>query len=245
MHGDADLEIYSDSETLMHAEAERVVALARAAIAERGRFTVALAGGETPRRLYELLAAPEYASQIDWERVEVFWGDERCVPPAHPESNYGMAYEELLSEVPIPEDNVHRIPGEIEPLVAAEAYEARLRAELTPEHSFDLVLLGLGDDGHTASLFPETPPVTETKRWVMATHVARPHPMWRITLTPVVINAARAVTFLVVGSAKAPRLAEVLDGGGDGLPAGRIRPVDGVLTWMVDEAAAALVRRSV
>ncbi|MDX2091212.1 MAG: 6-phosphogluconolactonase [Kofleriaceae bacterium] len=243
MRDTAGLEIYSDSETLMHAEAERVVERARAAIAERGRFTVALSGGETPRRLYELLATPAYADQIDWEHVDVFWGDERCVPPAHPESNYRMVDEALLAHVPIPEDNVHRIPGEIEPLVAAEAYEARLRAELTSEHTFDLVLLGMGDDGHTASLFPDTPAVTETARWVMAIHVARPRPMWRITLTPVVLNASAAVTFVVVGSRKAARLAQVLDGGAEVLPAGRIHPLHGTLTWMVDEAAAALVRR--
>lgn len=243
------LAIYSDSAALMRAEAERVVACASEAIAARGRFSVALAGGATPRALYELLATPAFAARIAWARVHVFWGDERCVPPAHGESNYRMAREALLDRVPIPPANVHRIAGEAEPLEAARAYELTLRAYFgvadgAPARSFDLVLLGMGLDGHTASLFPDTPAVTEDRRWVMATHLALPRPTWRITLTPVVLNAASEVAFLVAGGTKAARLAEVLEGGVAGaLPAQRIRPTHGTLHWMVDAAAAAQLRR--
>lgn len=244
------VEIYADVDALVHTEAERIVTLAGEAVAGRGRFLLALSGGATPRPLYELLAEPPFAARIDWSRVHVFWGDERCVPPDHPESNYRMVREALLGRVPIPAANVHRIAGEDEPHDAARAYEQTLRdyfhaAEGPPGRSFDLVLLGMGDDGHTASLFPGTPPVTETRRWVMANHVTRPRPMWRITLTPVVLDAAAAVTFLVAGADKARRLSEVIAGAGQPavLPAQRIRPIHGALTWMVDAAAAAQLPR--
>jgi len=173
-----DVAVFSDDDTLMRAEAEHVTKLARAAIAARGRFLLALSGGSTPRRLYELLAKPPFLEGIDWSRVCVFWGDERCVPPDDPQSNYRMAREALLERVPIPNENVFRIHGEDEPHHAAQAYERVLRgffgqAEGPPDRSFDQVLLGMGDDGHTASLFPGTPPLTEGRRWVMAQYVER------------------------------------------------------------------------
>jgi 6-phosphogluconolactonase len=246
-----DVAIFSDDDALMRAEAERAVMLAREAIAARGRFLLALSGGSTPRRLYELLSRPPFVERIDWSRVQVFWGDERCVPPDHPESNYRMAREALLDRVPIPKENVHRIRGEDEPPHAAQAYEQVLRgffgqAEGPPERSFDEVLLGMGNDGHTASLFPGTPPVTEERRWVMAEHIEQPQAMWRITLTPVVINAAADVTFLVAGGNKAERLSEVLEGGprDHPLPAQLIRPKHGSLHWMVDAAAGARLRKT-
>lgn len=244
------VEVYADGDTLVRAEADRVIALSRAAIAVRGRFALALSGGETPRPLYELLAEPAYSSQIDWSRVHVFWGDERCVPPDDPESNYRMARETLLDRVPIPDANVHRIAGEDEPHEAARAYEQMLHAffgvpEGLPDRSFDAVLLGMGEDGHTASLFPGTPPVTEERRWVMANHITEPREMWRITLTPVVLNAAGVVTFLVAGADKAPRLREAIEGDTEpSLPVQRIRPTRGALNWMVDAAAATDLRRS-
>lgn len=237
-----DVEIFADRDALVRAEAERIVALADAAIAARGRFSLALSGGSTPRPLYALLATSPFASRIDWPRVYVFWGDERCVPPDHPDSNYGMARTALLAQVPIPATNVYRIAGEQIPEDASRAYERDLRRYFAveagpPERSFDLVLLGMGDDGHTASLFPGTQPVTEQRRWVMPNAIGG-HP--RITLTPVVLNAAGTITFLVAGASKAGRLHEVIDGArrGPRLPVQEICPSHGALNWLVDVAAA-------
>jgi 6-phosphogluconolactonase len=242
-----DVQIFSDPNALVRAEAERFVKLLGDAIAARGRFVAALAGGSTPKPLYELLATPRYAGQIDWTRVHLFWGDERCVPPDHPESNYRMTREALIDRVPIPSQNVHRIRGEDDPHQAAAAYERTLRDSFGPDdpptRSFDVVLLGMGLDGHTASLFPGTAAPTETRRWVTAVHLERPRDMWRVTLTTVVLNAAADVTFLVAGAQKAPRLREVLEERGERLlPAQRIQPLRGSLHWMVDAAAAAQLR---
>jgi 5-dehydro-2-deoxygluconokinase len=239
------VEVYADRETLIRREAERIVKLARDATAARGRFSLALSGGSTPRPLYTLLATPVYASRIDWSRVHVFWGDERCVPPDHPDSNFRMTREALLEHVPIPWANVHRIHGEDEPEAAARAYEQTVRAHFgvaqgPPAQSFDLVLLGMGTDGHTASLFPGTPALHEQQRWVRANHVTAPRDMWRITLTPVVLNAAMEVTFLVAGSNKADRLWDVLEGPtrSPPFPAQLIHPSRGAVRWMVDADAA-------
>ncbi len=245
-----EVEVYGDADSLVHAEAERVVALAREAVSARGEFSLALSGGSTPRPLYELLATPRFASQVDWSCVHVFWGDERCVPPDHIESNYRMAREALLDHVPIPASNVHRIIGEAQPDDAAAAYEEILRAYFgrrsgPADRTFDLALLGMGDDGHTASLFPGTPAVTEEERWVLASHVTAPRDMWRITLTPVALNAAAAVTFLVAGASKAKRVRDVLEGSARAapFPAQHIHPRHGALTWMLDAAAAEQLRR--
>jgi len=176
-----------------------------------------------------------------WSRVQVLWGDERCVPPDHVESNYRMARETLLERVPVPAANVHRIHGEDDPATAAEVYEATVRALLrTPGARIDLVLLGLGDDGHTASLFPGSAAVQEQTRWVMAAH-APAASMWRVTLTPAVINAAAEVLFLVSGGRKAGILRRVLEGPRrlQELPAQAIAPSNGRLRWCVDTAAAA------
>jgi 6-phosphogluconolactonase len=171
--------------------------------------------------------------------VHIFWGDERCVPPDRPQSNYRMANETLLSRVPLPAENIHRIRGEDEPKLAAAAYEELLRGFLRGE-SLDLVLLGMGDNGHTASLFPGLPGVTETVRWVLAQYVEVVS-MWRVTMTPVVINAARHVRFLVAGAEKADRLRDVLEGPAqlEVLPSQAIQPTRGELRWLVDAAAAA------
>jgi 6-phosphogluconolactonase len=241
------VECFSDRGEMVRVEAERMVAHARDAIAHRGRFLLALSGGSTPRPLYELLASRPFATQIDWPRVHVFWGDERCVPPDQPGSNYRMAREALLDHVPLPPANVHRIRGEDEAAQAAAAYEELLGTffgsrEISPKVSFDLVLLGMGADGHTASLFPGSAAVRETHRWVVASPGPQPG-SWRVSLTPVLLNAAENVTFLVSGADKAERLKDVLeDGQPDLLPAQSIRPTHGALHWMIDAAAAARLR---
>jgi 6-phosphogluconolactonase len=241
-----EVEFFPDKRELVRAEAERVVTLAEDAIRARGRCLVALSGGSTPRPLYELLAAPHIATQIDWSRVHLFWGDERCVPPDHADSNYRMTREALIDHVPLPHDNVHRIRGEDPPEEGAMAYERLLREFFgpadPPPRTFDLVLLGMGRDGHTASIFPGTPATTEAQRWAMAVHVEAPRDMWRVTLTTVVLNAAADVTFLVAGAEKASRLREVLEPGlrhDPPLPAQLVKPVRGALHWMVDVAAGA------
>jgi 6-phosphogluconolactonase len=228
--------------------ARRFVTAAAQAVGETGRFVVALAGGSTPKRLYELLSTPAYAARVDWAHTHVFFGDERCVPPDDPASNYRMARLALLERVPLPAANVHRMRGEDDPPRAADAYEHELRtAFATPygppgvrsDGRFHLVLLGMGDNGHTASLFPGLTAVRERERWVMAEYVAEVG-SWRITLTPPVLNAAAQILFLVLGAEKAPMLKRVLRGPvrPDELPAQAIAPRDGTLTWLVDAAAA-------
>jgi len=241
----AEIRTSSEAASLARAAAEHFFTLATAAIAARGQFVVALSGGSTPRVTYVLLASDEFAARVDWSRVHVFWGDERCVPPDHPDSNYRMAREALLDEIPIPTENVHRIRGEWPPDQAATAYQAELEAVLGAGGRFDLILLGMGADGHTASLFPGTAAMHEQTRWVVAHYVDKLS-MWRITLTPVVINAAAHVTFIVSGAGKAERLREVLDGPHqpDVLPAQIVRPTDGRLLWLVDAAAAVHLREA-
>jgi len=239
----AEVEVFSDRQALIRAAAERIVASAAEATAARGRCLLSLSGGSTPRPVYELLASPTEARRIDWSRLQLFWGDERCVPPDHPDSNYRMTREALIDHVPIPPDNVHRIRGEDRPEEAAIAYERLLRtffgSGAAPERSFNLVLLGMGADGHTASIFPGSPAVSESRRWSMPVHVARPREMWRVTLTAPVLNAAAEVIFLVAGADKAARLREVLRDEAPSLPARLIAPPHGVVRWMVDAAAAA------
>jgi 6-phosphogluconolactonase len=242
----SEVEVFADKTEMVRVEAERIVARTRDAIAARGRCLVALSGGSTPRPLYELLATPPFARRIDWARVHLFWGDERCVAPDHPDSNYRMTREAMIDHVPIPAENVHRIRGEDTPEGAALEYERVLReffgAAQVPPRTFDLVLLGMGRDGHTASIFPGTQAVAEAHRWAMPVHVTAPRDMWRVTLTTVVLNAAADVTFLVAGADKAPRLHEVLEvskGQAPTLPVELVKPVTGELHWMLDAAAGA------
>lgn len=227
--------ILPNPDALAQEAAVRFVELAREAIAQRGRFVAALAGGSTPRATYSLLTREPFASDVDWSRVHLFWGDERCVSPDHPKSNYRMARETLLDYVPIPSENVHRIPGELAPTRAAAVYARELTAFLAPRDRFDLVLLGLGEDGHTASLFPGSP-VLEERAQVVAAVYAEHLQSWRVTLTLSPINAARHVVFLVSGAAKEKALARVR--AGEPLPAGLVRPTRGPLTWLVDRDAA-------
>ena len=237
-----DLTVLPTAAALADAAAGRFVAAAGDAIASRGQFIVALSGGSTPRDTYLRLGTGALVSKVMWSRVQVLWGDERCVPPHDVESNYRMARETLLDRVPIPAANVHRIHGEDDPATAAEVYEAMLRALLrTPAGArIDLVLLGLGEDGHTASLFPGSAAVHERTRWVMAARAVAAS-MWRITLTPAVINAAAEVLFLVSGDAKAGILRRVIEGPRrpQELPAQAIAPSNGRVRWCVDAAAAA------
>jgi 6-phosphogluconolactonase len=236
---------FVDGQAVSEAAAHEWVRRSREAVAAHGRFTVALSGGSTPKRLYQLLTAEPFRSQVDWGRVEIFWGDERCVPPDHADSNYRMAHEAMLAHLPIPIEHIHRIEAErANRDAAARDYEAILArvfgvpAGAEPP-ALDLVLLGMGPDGHTASLFPHTQALDETKRWVVANHVPQLNTD-RLTLTRPILNRAREVLFLVAGADKAERLAEVLAGPADPkrLPSQSIQP-DGQLVWFVDRAAAA------
>jgi 6-phosphogluconolactonase len=239
-----NLFVYETPQQLAEAAARDFAARAEEAANERDRFAVALAGGSTPKTTYEALAR-DYADKLDWGRVHVFFGDERAVPPDHEDSNYRMAYETLLSHVPV--GSVHRMRGELPPAEAAAAYEEELReffgaSEEPP--SFDLILLGLGEDGHTASLFPETSALDVTNRWVVANPVLKLETT-RLTLTIPVVNAAKAVTFLVAGRGKAEALKKILERDADPreYPAKFIRLEDGDLTWMADRAASSLINR--
>ncbi|HEX2907968.1 MAG TPA: 6-phosphogluconolactonase [Phototrophicaceae bacterium] len=238
------IRVEADAEHLAQAAADLVVETAQAAIAHSGRFTLALAGGSTPRRLYERLAAEPYVSKIIWPHVHLFWGDERCVPPDHPDSNYRMARESLLEHILIPGENIHRIQGELAPPEAAALYEQHLRTFFGNEPRFDLILLGMGADGHTASLFPHTPALQERERWVVPNY-ALSQQSWRITLTIPVINAAAHIIFLVAGAKKAETLHRVLTGPylPDELPAQQVQPAQGDVLWLIDKAAARRLNR--
>jgi 6-phosphogluconolactonase len=229
------LEIYPNGAALAEAAAEHFVAQAAEVMDARGRFLVALAGGSTPRATYTLLATDPFASRVDWSHVHVFWGDERCVPPDHADSNYRMAREALLDRVHIPAENVHRIAGELEPTQAAASYERELKVILGADGRLDMVLLGMGSDGHTASLFPSTAALEERDWWVIENYVEKLG-TWRITLTLPTINRARQVTFLVAGPSKAAPLARIR--AGECLPAGLVQPAEGRLIWLADRKAA-------
>ncbi len=236
--------VFDTPEQLATAAAERFVEYEYPFHGEPDRFSVALAGGNTPRRVYELLATERFEHRVEWPQVDLFFGDERCVPPDHPDSNYAMAYEALISKVAIPAKNVHRIIGEGNPGEIATLYENQLRTFFAGASwpRFDLVLLGLGPDGHTASLFPGSDALNEKSKWVVpAKPPGSKHD--RITLTVPVFNHAARVVFLVTGAGKAERLAQVLrpQPGSDPLPAQVIQPVAGSLEWLVDSAAASLL----
>jgi len=239
-----NVQVFKTRELLARAAAQHFVSLAQTAAP--ARFSVALSGGTTPRRVYELLASDEFQNQVDWQLVHLFFGDERTVPPDHSDSNYGMARAALISRVSLPE-NVHPMLGVGDPKLNAEKYEGELKSFFAGAAwpRFDLVFLGMGDDGHTASLFPGTAAVKEDKAWVVANWVELLGE-FRITLTAPAINAAMNVVVLVTGENKAKRLADVLYGPREPerLPAQLIEPVNGSLVWMVDAAAAMRLRVS-
>src|ERR1700694_5401299 len=235
------IRVLPDPQSLAEAAARHVVEAAQLAIRERGRFSIALSGGSTPRDLHLRLSSPPLIDQVDWARVHVCVGDERCVPPDDERSNFRMANETLLCKVPIPREQIRRVRGELPPDEAAADYERQLHEFFGAEPPrLDLILLGMGDNGHTASLFPGLSAVREQQRWVVAEYVAEVG-MWRVTLTPVVLNLAREDVFLVAGAAKASMLRRVLEGPyvPDELPAQVVRPTLGEVIWMVDAAAAA------
>lgn len=238
----ANVSIFETAEQLAVAAAERFVEVAATLDADRDRISVALAGGKTPKRVYELLATDAFKKRIHWPQVYLFFGDERAVPPTHPDSNYHMVDEALISKVPIPARNVHRMIGEGDVKENAQDYENNLRSFFAglPWPRFDLVLLGMGEDGHTASLFPHSEALHEESRWVVAAKNEQTNQP-RLTLTLPVLNHAAQVLFLVTGTEKAQRLAQALRPSVDAelLPVQAVKPVDGKLEWFVDGAAAA------
>ncbi len=239
------LEIFDNEQALFHAAAEKFVAVAGEAIAARGFFSVALSGGSTPKALYQLLTTEPYAGRVAWDKVEWFFGDERSVGPDDPESNYRMAREAMFAKLPIAPERVHRIRGESEnPSEAAAEYATQLEKVLAESEAgkppvIDLVLLGMGNDGHTASLFPFTKALHERTKWVVPNDVPQLNTR-RYTLTLPVLNAASCVLFLITGVGKAKVLQEVLHGPSEPerLPSQTIVPDRGELLWYIDRAAA-------
>jgi len=230
------LRVYKDADELARAAASLFLDLSSEKIAEKGSFTAVLSGGKTPEKLYGLLASPEFKENIEWAKVHLFWGDERCVPPDDPESNYAMASRVLLTGVPVPRENIHRIKGELGPQLAAALYEEEITKYFKDSAPvFDLVLLGLGSDGHTLSLFPGTDALGEKKRLVAENYVEKLG-MWRVTMTLPLVNRASNLVFIISGAAKGAALREVVK---EGLhPAGMIRPANGRLLWLADTEAA-------
>jgi 6-phosphogluconolactonase len=233
--------------SLLSTEAAKLfVRLSTASVRKEKRFSVALAGGSTPQTLYHLLASPKYREQIPWRETHLFWGDERCVPPSHRDSNYRTVQETLLTKVPIPLENIHRMQGEVDPGNGAGAYEQELREFFLGGSipHFDLLILGLGKDGHTASLFPGSPCLEEGKRLVVpAVPTGIKH--HRLTLTLPVINQAGTILFLAAGKEKAEIVSQIFQETKDfdRLPARRVKAVNGELYWFLDEEAAALLKR--
>lgn len=241
-----DYHVEPDSAALAHRAAQHFVQLAQQTLTTRKRVRIAISGGSTPKATFALLADPAqpFRSQMPWQAIELFWVDERAVGPDHPDSNYRMTRETLLDHVPIPSDQIHRIQGELPPDEAAAHYEFDLRRTFRLEGAegpvFDILALGMGDDGHTASIFPHTQAIHELSRLVAANHVPQKD-TWRITLTWPVINDARHVFFLIGGADKAPVLSQVFTGPRDveRLPSQLIWPTSGILTLFLDQAAAA------
>ncbi len=243
MPSNAEIQVLSAKSDVARQGAEEFVRAAAESVQQRGAFSVALAGGSTPLGMYELLAEAPYRSRVAWERTLLFWSDERCVPPDDLESNYGAAAAALVSGLGLPAANVHRMQGERDPHEAALAYEQAVRHAIGGEPPrFDLVLLGMGDDGHTASLFPGTDALGETGRLVVANHVPKLD-AWRLSFTSTLINAAHRVMFLVTGEGKAEALRAVHEGepDPDTYPSQLVRPTEGRLLLLLDEPAARLL----
>lgn len=239
----AIIKTYSDSKMLAIEAASHIVQCAQESISNHGFFSLVLAGGSTPRATYEVLATVQFVQRIEWEKVHIFWGDERCVASNHEDSNYRMAFDIMLKHLPIPVKQIYRMKGEIEPKEAAKEYENWMQSFFAGRAPrFDLILLGLGYDGHTASLFPGTRAVSETRRLVLDNYV-RKLSTWRLTMTPQLINQAANVNFLVSGKGKAEILRRVLAGryAPEEFPAQIIRPENGQMRWLLDADAAALL----
>jgi 6-phosphogluconolactonase len=237
------IQVLPTPQDVARAAADRILALAREAVVRDGSFTIALSGGSTPKLLYEILSAEPFKSAMPWGDTEIFFGDERCVPPDHKDSNYKMAHAALLSKVPIPATSVHRMKGELDAVAAATEYE-RLLNERFADGGLDVCLLGMGDDGHTASIFPGTVATREKSKPVLGYFAENSSTgkSWRITMTAHFINRSANVFFLICGASKAERLQEVLEGPREPerLPSQLIEPNDGALVLILDTAAAGM-----
>lgn len=236
------IKAYNSDSELFRAAADLFISEALKAIHERGKFSVALSGGSTPIPLYALLSSVEYRSKADWKRIHFFWCDERCVPKDHPDSNFKLAYDLLLSNLPVPEQNIHRIHGELEAADAAGLYETELSnyfgESIYP--TFDLIFLGVGSDGHTASIFPELNIEAFSSRKVIAVHVMKLNSN-RVSLNLPVLNNAATIAFLATGKSKAPILREILENNNAAYPAAQVEPQSGNLFWFLDTDAASLL----
>ena len=236
-----ELHVYKNPDELSHAVADWIAKSISDTLKRQDRFTIALSGGSTPKALHKLLAASPYKEEIDWSKLHVFWGDERAVPFSDDRNNAKMAFETLLNFVPIPPYHIHVMRTDIAPEQSAVEYEAILHMYFdNTATSFDLVLLGMGDDGHTLSLFPGTDAVHEERAWTIA-YFLKAQDMYRITLTKTIVNRSARIAFLTTGTGKAHALKEVQQGAynPDLYPSQEIKPVKGELHWFVDEAAAA------
>jgi len=248
IESNARVQILSDLEAVSRQAAEMFVNISRRCIRSQGKFSVALSGGVTPIRLYALLGAWPYHDQVPWQQVHFFWVDERCVPKEHEESNFRIVFNTLLSKIEVSDENIHRIKGEGEPKAGADEYEMDLKKffGLSRLPAFDLIILGMGGDGHTASLFPGSKALEETARLAVPVYMKKPK--WnRITLTVPVLNNAFQILFLVAGRSKADVLGEIFGEGENRkrFPGGIIRPIHGSTTWLVDQEAAGRLKGKV
>ncbi len=236
---------FQGKENLLRGSAKYLENLVGEILFQKERCTLVLAGGSTPKGVYELLASKEFNMSIDWSNVHLFWGDERCVPPDHPDSNYRMAKEALIDHIDIPPENVKRIPAEKEPAEAARGYEETIKrffSETTQPPVFDIMLLGIGEDGHTASLFPGTDVIDEKERWVKEVYVEKLD-THRITLTFPVINRAKNVIFLVAGASKAEIVKQIYNRTDTTFPAARVVPENGEIVYFLDREAGCKVEK--
>ena len=235
------IEVLPDLEALSLRAASIFVSASKNSIAAKKRFAVAISGGSTPRRLYTLLGSEAYRDQVDWQHVHFFWADERCVPKDDEASNFRIAFDALLSKIALPQENIHRIKGEEAPDKAARDYEEEIRRFFgeSERPGFDLIILGMGEDGHTASLFPGSKSLEETVKLAIPVYLEKPGKN-RITLTLPVLNSADQILFLVAGPSKAAVLSKVLGEGEKkkGFPVGLVRPDHGSMIWLIDQEAA-------
>ncbi len=256
------IKVFPDLEAVSRHAASIFVNLSAKSIAEHGRFAAAIPGGSTPKKLFELLASEEYKNKIDWSRVHFFWTDERCVPPEDTKSNFRLAFDVLLSKIPVPAENIHRIKGELPPEAGAQDYENNLKIFFGKSGLpvFDLIILGMGEDGHTASLFPDSDALKETEKVAVAVHYEIPpyqrgikgvviplkkSEIPRITLTLPVLNNASQIIFLGSGKSKADMVGKILSDGTEKkhYPAGLVKPVHGNLLWLIDKETAKKLSR--
>jgi 6-phosphogluconolactonase len=241
-----DIRFYPDLSSLVKASVELFVTLADESIKKQGYFTVALSGGSTPQPIYQALSEPDISDLVDWSHIHLFWGDERHVPHDHPDSNYRMVKEALLDRSAISDKNIHQVPVERDARLSAFSYEEELRCFFDGSWpQFDLVFLGMGTDGHTASLFPHTAGLSESHRWFIANYSPKLE-SWRLTLTKKAINAARNIAVIVSGESKAATLAEVFTGTRNPVekPIQYISPTDGRMIWLIDQTAASRLPRN-